>query len=104
MNERYGVKSKGLKLKTVIEESNQRMLAKSAKIRRYEQRSEQLRQNRIYDFDQRICADFNGGWVSRMMRQMQKKVKGMGRYLKCWKRAYSRGRMAERKGTANLDR
>ncbi|XP_068704348.1 microfibrillar-associated protein 1A-like [Montipora foliosa] len=36
LNERYGVKSKGLK--TVIEELKQRMLAKSAKIRRYEQR------------------------------------------------------------------
>ena len=34
LNERYGVKSKGLK--TVIEELKQRMLAKSAKIRRYE--------------------------------------------------------------------
>lgn len=63
MNERYGVKSKGLTLKTVIEESNQRMLAKSAKIRRYEQRIEQLRQNRIFYFDQKICAELNGGWV-----------------------------------------
>ena len=53
------MKSRGLTLKTVIEESNQRMLAKSAKIRRYEQIIEQLRQNRIYDFDQKICAEFN---------------------------------------------
>ena len=38
---------------TVIEELKQRMLAKSAKIRRYEQRIEQFRQNRIFDFDQK---------------------------------------------------
>ena len=51
LNERYGVKSK--RLKTVIEELKQRMLAKSAKIRRYEQRIEQFRQNRIFYFDQK---------------------------------------------------
>ena len=62
LNERYRVKSKGLK--TVIEELKQRMLAKSAKIRRYEQRIEQFRQNRIFDFDQKkIYAEFNGGGV-----------------------------------------
>ena len=47
---KYGVKRKGLK--TVIEELKQRLLAKSAKIRRYEQRIEQFRQNKIFDFDQ----------------------------------------------------
>ena len=46
LNERYTVKSEGLK--TVIEELKQRMLAKSAKIRRYEQRIEQFRQNGIF--------------------------------------------------------
>ena len=62
LNERYGVKSKGLK--TVIEELKQRMLAKSAKVRRYEQRIEQFRQNKIFDFDQKkIYAEFNGGGV-----------------------------------------
>ena len=60
MKDTGGVKSKGLK--TVIEELKQRMLAKSAKIRRYEQRIEQFRQNRIFDFDQKkIYTEFNGG-------------------------------------------
>ena len=47
---RYRVKTKGLK--TVIEELKQRMLRKSAKVRTYQQRIEQFRQNRIFDFDQ----------------------------------------------------
>ena len=51
LNERYRVKRKGLK--TVIEELKQRMLAKSAKVRRYQQRIEQFRQNTIFDFDQK---------------------------------------------------
>ena len=38
------------------------MLAKSAKIRRYEQRIEQFRQNKIFDFDQKKV-EFNGGGV-----------------------------------------
>ena len=62
LNERYGEKSKGLE--TVIEELKQRMLAKRAKIRRYGQRIEQFRQNRIFDFDQKkIYAEFNGDGV-----------------------------------------
>ena len=56
------MKSKGLK--TVIEEFKQRMLAKSAQIRRYEQRIKQCRQNNNFDFDQKkIYAEFNGGGV-----------------------------------------
>ena len=51
LNKRCGVKTKGLK--TVIEELKQRMLAKSGKIRRYEQRIEQFRQNRIFHFGQK---------------------------------------------------
>ena len=39
--EKYSVKKKGLK--TVIEELKQRMLAKRAKVKRYEQRIEQFR-------------------------------------------------------------
>ena len=50
-NERRRVKRKGLK--TVIEELGQRKLAKSAKVRRYEQRIEQFMQNRIFAFDQK---------------------------------------------------
>ena len=56
--EKYRIKKKGLK--TVIEELKQRMLAKSAKVKRYEQRIEQFRQNRIFDLDQRkIYAELN---------------------------------------------
>ena len=51
LNERYRVKRK--RLKTVTEGLKQRMLAKSAKVRRYQQRIEQFRQNRIFDFDQK---------------------------------------------------
>ena len=51
LNERYRVKRK--RLKTVTEGLKQRMLAKSAKVRRCQQRIEQFRQNRIFDFDQK---------------------------------------------------
>ena len=51
LNERYRVKRK--RLQTVTEGLKQRMLAKSAKVRRYQQRIEQFRQNRIFDFDQK---------------------------------------------------
>ena len=47
--EKYRVKRKGLK--TVIEELKQRMLAKSAKVKRYEQRIEQFRHNRAFDLN-----------------------------------------------------
>ena len=58
LNERYRVKRKGLK--TVTQELKQRMLAKSAKVRRYQQRIEQLRQNRIFYFEQKkMYAEFN---------------------------------------------
>ena len=48
--EKYRVKRKGLK--TAIEELKQRMLPKSVKVKRYEQRIEQFRLNRILDLDQ----------------------------------------------------
>ena len=58
LNERYRVKRKGLKI--VIEELKQRLLAKSAKVRRYQQRIEQFRQNRIFYFDlKKMSAEFN---------------------------------------------
>ena len=48
----------------MIEELKQRTLAKSLKVRRYEQRIEQFRQNRIFDFDgKKMCTEFNGGGV-----------------------------------------
>ena len=49
--EKYRVKRKGLK--TMIEELKQRMLAKNAKVKRYKQRIEQFRQNRVFDHDQK---------------------------------------------------
>ena len=57
--EKYRVKRKGLK--TVMEElKQQRMLAKSPKIKRYEQRIEQFRQNRVFNLDQKkIYAKLN---------------------------------------------
>ena len=57
--EKYRVKRKGLK--TVMEElKQQRMLAKSPKIKRYEQRIEQFRQNRVFNLDQKkIYAELN---------------------------------------------
>ena len=62
--EKYRVKKKGLR--TVIEELKQRMLAKSAKVKRYEQRIEQFRQNRIFDLDQ------------KKIRRMQKNAQSFG--------------------------
>ena len=56
--EKYRVKRKGLK--TVIEELKQKMLAKRAKAKKYEQRNEQFRQNRIFDLTQKkIYAKLN---------------------------------------------
>ena len=57
--EKYRIKRKGLK--TVIEELKQRMLAKSAKLKRYEQIIGQFRQNRI--FDRKIYAELNGNGI-----------------------------------------
>ena len=65
MKELYGkcrVKKKGLK--AVIEELKQRILAKSTKVKRQEQRIEQFRQNRIFDLDQKkIYAELNRNGV-----------------------------------------
>ena len=57
--EKYRVKRKGLT--TVIEELTQRILAKDAKIARYEQRIHQYRINRLFKVDQkRLYNEFNG--------------------------------------------
>ena len=62
LNEIYRVKRKGLK--TVNGKLKQRMLAKSSKVRRCQERIEQFRQTRIFDFDQKkIYAQFNGDGV-----------------------------------------
>ena len=56
---KYNTKNKGLSV--VIEELKQRQLAKSAKIKRYEQRIKQYRQNRLFQTDQRkLYQELNG--------------------------------------------
>ena len=56
--EKNRIKRKGLK--TVIEELKQRMLVKTEKVKRYERRFDQFRQNRIFDLDQKnIYAELN---------------------------------------------
>ena len=75
--EEYRVKKKGLKI--VIEELKQRMLAKSAEVKRYEQRIEQFRQNRIFDLDQKkIYAKLNGNGIR------SNGVPNEGEYTKFW--------------------
>ena len=59
VEKKYQVKSK--KLNTVIEELKQRLVAKAAKVKRYEQRGEQFKQNRLFDQDQkRFYQQLNG--------------------------------------------
>ena len=59
LEEKYRVRKKGIN--TVIEELKQRILAKSAKQKRYEQRITQFRQNRTFNVDQKkIYMEFNG--------------------------------------------
>ena len=57
--EKYRVKRKGLTI--VIKKLKQRILAKAAKIARYEQRIHQYRINRLFKVDQkRVYNEFNG--------------------------------------------
>ena len=60
MEEKYRVKRKGIK--TVIEELKQRMIAKSEKIKRYDQRINQFRLNRMFNIDQKkVYMELSGG-------------------------------------------
>lgn len=60
LHDKYRVKNKGIK--TVIEEIKQRMIAKSEKIKRYEQRVKQFRLNRMFNNDQKkVYEELNGG-------------------------------------------
>ena len=62
----------------MIEDLKHRRLAKSAEVRRYDQRSEQFKQNRIFDFDQKkIYAELNGGRVRLNDVPNAKKSKGL---------------------------
>ena len=59
LEEKYRVKRKGIS--TVIEELKQRIVAKSGKIRRFQQRINQFRQNRTFRVDQKkIYKELNG--------------------------------------------
>ena len=59
VEKKYGVKRKGLK--TVIEELKQRILAKAAKLSRYQQTIQQYRINRLFKVDQKkVYNEFNG--------------------------------------------
>lgn len=60
LEEKYRVKKKGIR--TVIEELKQRIVAKSAKVKRYEQRTTQFRLNRTFNVDQKkVYTELNGG-------------------------------------------
>ena len=84
-------------IKTVIEELKQRMLAKSAKVKRYEHRIEQFRQNRIFDLDQKkIYAKLNRNRIRSNDVSNTEECTVFGRYLGCQKRTQQRGRMIER--------
>ena len=84
-------------LKTVIEELKQRMLAKSAKVKRYEQRIEQFRQSRIFDSDQKnIYMELNRNGIrlndvpnAEECRKFQSDTSGV-------RKVHNRGRMVER--------
>ena len=55
------------------------MIAKSAKIKRYEQRITQFRQNRMFYIDQKkIYADLNNGGKSQVMYLILRKVEDFG--------------------------
>ena len=51
LEEKYKIRTKGLT--TVIGELKQRVLAKIAKVKRYEQRVKQYRQNRLFQSDKK---------------------------------------------------
>ena len=75
--EKYRVKKKGLK--TVIEELKQRILAKTAKVKRYEQRTEQFRQDRIFDLDQKkTYAELKRNGIRANGVPMQKNAQSFG--------------------------
>ena len=59
LNTKYRVKKKGINL--VIEELKQRLIAKKTKVKRYEQRISQFRQNQLFQVNQKLVhKDLNG--------------------------------------------
>ena len=77
-------RDKRKELRTVIEEQKQRMLTKSAKVKRYEQRIKQFRQNRMFDLEQKkIYTELNRNEIrSNDVPNAEER-----RYLGCQKRA-----------------
>ena len=60
LEEKYRVKKEGIG--TVIEELKQRIIAKSAKVKRYEQRITEFGLNRTFNVDQKkVYTELNGG-------------------------------------------
>ena len=58
LNTKYRVKKKGINL--VIEELKQRLIAKKTKVKRYEQRISQFRQNQLFQVNQKqVYKDLN---------------------------------------------
>ena len=51
IEKKYSVRKKGMNV--VTEELKQRVTAKAAKLRRFEQRANQYRQNRMFQYDQK---------------------------------------------------
>ena len=63
IRQKYKVQEKGLKV--VIEELKQRVTAKASKLRRYDQRIKQYRQNRMFQCDQkRLYRELKGETVT----------------------------------------
>ena len=59
LKERYRVKRQ--ELNTVTEELRQSLVVKITKVKRYQQKNEQFKQNRIFYFDQKkMYAELNG--------------------------------------------
>ena len=59
LDRKYHLKKNGVRM--VTEELKQRLMAKVAKIRRYEERMKQYKQNRMFNIDQkRVYKEFNG--------------------------------------------
>ena len=74
-------------INTVVEELKQRMIAKSAKIKRYDQRINQFRQNRIFSVDQnKIYKELNGSEAGTNEYQMLRRVEGFGVIFGQWRR------------------
>ena len=70
LERKYNLKTKGLTV--VTEELKQRVIAKKAKVRRYEQRKKKYRQNRLFSVDQkRFYQEINGELPSLMTKMLE---------------------------------